>query len=217
MYHSDRLATASVYGSYKYEPLPSKNHIRLLVINSGTGEDVLSGSMIMGDLYARELPSFEAISYTWGSNEKDESILIDGRSLLITKSLKEAFLQTRLPGTPRILWADSICINQDDVVEKGYQVSAMGRIYGESTRTLICLGLEPHNEHKAGQAAALIREADAMIKATMRDPASKFECDAFPGPQRTTHLWLMPDGCQPGSFWSVTRGLNGAGSFKRQH
>lgn len=188
MYHSDRLANASLHGSYKYEPLPGKTHIRLLIINPGAGEDVLSGSMITVDLDAPELASFEAISYTWGSGEKDQPILINERSLLITRSLKEAILQTRLPERPRILWADSICINQDDIVEKGYQVSAMGRIYKASSRTLICLGLEPHNEHKAVEAAALIKEVDAMIDATMRDLAFKFECDAFPWPSENDPL-----------------------------
>lgn len=181
-------ADVAVHGPYNYEPLPNKTHIRLLIVNPGTGEDDLSGSMKTVDLDAAGMDSFDAISYTWGSDEKDQFILIDGRSLSITTSLKETLLQTRLPDRPRTLWADSICINEDDIVEKGYQVSAMGRIYKASTRTLICLGLEPHNEYKAVKAAALINEVDLMIEATIRDPAFKFECDAFPWPSENEPL-----------------------------
>lgn len=182
-------ANAFLQGSsYKYESLPSKTHIRLLIINPGTGEDALSGSIKAVDLDDPDRDSFEAISYTWGSSGKNQSLLIDGRTLPITTSLKEALLQTRLPDSTRTLWADSICINQDDMVEKGYQVSAMGRIYRASHRTLICLGLERHNEHKARDTDALISEVDAMIEAVFRDPDFIYSCDSFPWPSEEDPL-----------------------------
>lgn len=173
---------------YKYEPLPSSTHVRLLTINPGAGRDVLSGSVKVVDLDAQELDSFEAISYAWGTGDKDQSILIDGRPLPITTSLKEALLQARLPERPRTVWADSICINQVDIAEKGQQVSAMGRIYQASRRTLICLGLEAHNEDKARDVAALIGDVEAMIGAVMREPDFKYECDAFPWPAENDPL-----------------------------
>lgn len=178
----------SLCDQYKYEPLPSSAHVRLLTINPGAGRDVLSGSIEMVELASQELDSFEAISYAWGTGEKDQSILIDGRPLPITTSLSEALLQTRLPEGPRTVWADSICINQVDIAEKGQQVSAMGRIYKASRRTLICLGLQPHNEDKARGVAALISDVEAMIRAIMQDPDFKYECDAFPWPTENEPL-----------------------------
>lgn len=175
---------ASLNDSYKYEPLLGETHIRLLILNPGTGEDLLVGSIKMVDLDDPELDSFEAISYVWGSNEKDQAILIDGRPLPITTNLREALLQTRLQERPRILWADSVCINQDDSIEKGHQVFAMGRIYKTSRRTLICLGRQPDDEHEARDVAALITDVEAMIDAVMRDPDFSGGFDTFPWPSR---------------------------------
>lgn len=180
--------SVSLNGPYEYEPLPSKTHTRLLILTHGTGEDILVGSIKTVDLDASELDSFEAISYVWGSDEKDQSILIDGRSLPITNSLREALIQTRLPEKPRTLWADSICINQDDTIEKGHQVFAMGRIYKASRRTLICLGIEPHHAEKAREAAALINDVAAMIEDVLRDLSFTDEYDTFPWPSEDDPL-----------------------------
>ncbi|KAJ0115139.1 hypothetical protein J7T55_001548 [Diaporthe amygdali] len=210
LYGPEMVETSiSLNGLYEYEPLPSKTHTRLLILSHGTGEDILIGNIKTVDLDASDLDSFEAISYVWGSDEKEQSILIDGRPLPITNSLREALLQTRLPEKPRTLWADSICINQDDTIEKGHQVFAMGRIYKASRRTLICLGLEPHHAEKAREAAALINEVAAMIEDILRDLAFTDEYDTFPWPSEddplvvdtrwlsareflVRHLWFEP-------------------------
>lgn len=174
--------------TYKYEPLLRKTHIRLLLLNPGAGEDVLVGSIKMVDLDDPELDSFEAISYVWGSHEKDQAILIDGKPLPITMSVREALLQTRLPERPRMLWADSVCINQDDSMEKGHQVFAMGRIYKASRRTLICLGRQSDDEERARDAAALINDVEAMIDAVIRDPDFSGGFDTFPRPSENDPL-----------------------------
>lgn len=179
---------ASLNDSYKYEPLLRETHIRLLILNPGTGEDILVGSIKVVDLDDPMLDPFEAISYVWGSPEKDQAMLIDGRPLPITTSLREALLQTRLPERPRILWADSVCINQDDSIEKGHQVFAMGRIYKTSRRTLICLGRQPHNEHRARDAAALINDVEAMIDDVMQDPDFSGGYHSFPWPSEDDPL-----------------------------
>ena len=178
----------SAEGLYEYKALPSKTHIRLLIISPGTGDDALQGSIGMVDLETLALDLFEAISYTWGPGRRDQSILIDGKSLQITKSMREALLQTRLPDRCRTLWADSICINQDDIIEKSQQVSLMGRIYKASRRTLICLRLEPHNKQKARDVVALMNEVEIMINTVMRDPAFKYEYDSFPWPSENDPL-----------------------------
>lgn len=179
----------SLNETYKYEPLLlRKTYIRLLILNPGTGEDVLVGTIRTVDLDAPELDSFEAISYVWGSHEKDQSILINGRPLPITTSLREALLQTRLPERPRTLWVDSVCINQNDNIEKGHQVFAMGRIYKTSRRTLICLGRHPVDEQKVRDAVALINDVEIMIEAVMRDPAFLGGFDAFPWPSEDDPL-----------------------------
>lgn len=60
--------------------------------------------------------------------------------MAITQNLHTSLLQTRLADRTRRLWADFICINQDDHKEKGHQVGIMSRIYSEVRKVLICLG-----------------------------------------------------------------------------
>jgi hypothetical protein len=40
----------SAEGLYEYKPLPSKTHVRLLIISPGTGDNALRGSIGMTDL-----------------------------------------------------------------------------------------------------------------------------------------------------------------------
>lgn len=46
---------------------------------------------------------------------------------------------------PRILWIDALCINQQDDVEKGVQVTMTGDIYRNATRVVVWLGPEADN------------------------------------------------------------------------
>lgn len=43
-------------------------------------------------------------------------------------------------GPPRKLWADAICINQDDFTERAQQVTTMPLIYQHAKRVVIWLG-----------------------------------------------------------------------------
>jgi len=42
----------------------------------------------------------------------------------------------------RTLWIDAICINQDDVTERGLEVVKMGSIYSQARQVIIWLGPE---------------------------------------------------------------------------
>lgn len=59
---------------------------------------------------------------------------------MVTQNLEEAIPQLRRPAERRDLWADAVCINQDDIGERGDQVSEMGQIYRNASMVLIWLG-----------------------------------------------------------------------------
>ncbi|KAK3942686.1 heterokaryon incompatibility protein-domain-containing protein, partial [Diplogelasinospora grovesii] len=168
---------------YKYEPLPEGDYFRLLKLEPGTGEDPLVASLRPAQL-RREAHEdrFEAISYVWGSNIKDQVITVDGKSLPITSNLRNSLRQVRSPDEPRQVWADSVCINQQNNQEKGQQVAAMGRIYQTSECTLICLGSEPGFRQHASDVAALIREVEQRIDDVLEDPGFSRTWDGFPRP-----------------------------------
>ncbi|KAI0172141.1 heterokaryon incompatibility protein-domain-containing protein [Hypoxylon sp. FL1284] len=95
-------------------------------------------------------PSFEALSYCWGEPDPAETILVDYADasssgsclakLTIRPNLAAALRHLRNPTSPRTLWIDAICINQEDTVETSRHVARMGSIYALATRVVAWLG-----------------------------------------------------------------------------
>ena len=84
---------------------------------------------------------YTAISYTWGDDELTETIHVDGQPIRIKPNLW-ACLHT-LRRDWQYIWADAICINQDDVIEKNQQVRMMDQIYQNAFVVSVWLGLVP--------------------------------------------------------------------------
>lgn len=126
--------------------------------------------------------SYEAISYVWGSDKKDHNILLSEKTHQITANLSDALHQCRFPDQSRALWADSICIDQENLDEKGHQVHMMGRIYASSERTVICLGTDPDNQDHAQAASTLVSDVNEMIQRVFRSPDFSFKANCFPQP-----------------------------------
>jgi hypothetical protein len=81
-----------------------------------------------------------ALSYTWGDLSQKSRIEIDGRHFQVTKNLECSLRHLRLERSVTRLWADSVCINQEDVEERNLHVSQMRDIYNAATQTTIFLG-----------------------------------------------------------------------------
>ncbi|TKA71173.1 hypothetical protein B0A55_08657 [Friedmanniomyces simplex] len=62
------------------------------------------------------------------------------RHLYVPASTQAVLKRVRLAHRPRIVWIDAVCINQDDLAERGQQVAIMGEIYAGSVRNLVYLG-----------------------------------------------------------------------------
>lgn len=84
---------------------------------------------------------YDAISYTWGTDEPIHKVLIEDKPLWLQKNIF-SFLEHSLDVANNFqgpLWIDSICINQKDVDEKSHQVQMMGDIFSQARRVLIWL------------------------------------------------------------------------------
>lgn len=97
------------------------------------------------DLRDAEWMGYDAISYTWGNSDQLIPILIKTDSedcmLLITETCERALQQLcKRFGNNSWFWIDSICINQQDLDEKGPQVSLMGEIYSRARSVHACVG-----------------------------------------------------------------------------
>lgn len=127
---------------YQFSPLRTRGAIRLLELSSGDfSHPEIHINLINTNL--RALGSeFEALSYVWGSETLDELVFCGAsRSrLYITANCHSALRRLRYRDKPRMLWVDSICINQSDIPERNEQVKIMGRIFAAARRTVVYLG-----------------------------------------------------------------------------
>ena len=98
--------------------------------------------------------SYEAISYVSGKQNDKVDIICDGYTLTITSSLADVLRRVRLADRVRVLWADGVCINQQDDHEKMGQVKMMAMIYLRASRVLAWIG----RDDTAETASRLIRK-----------------------------------------------------------
>lgn len=95
-------------------------------------------------------PSYVCLSYVWGSAPVFKTTKANLAQMKLVKSLnragneiprsiRDAIRVTKTLGE-RYLWVDSMCIVQDDDVDKGQQISMMGEIYKRASLTLVIAG-----------------------------------------------------------------------------
>lgn len=84
--------------------------------------------------------AYETISYCWGDPQDKTAIECNGKRLRIPSNLAAALGGVRQRDGARHLWADAICIDQSDPLDKAMQVPHMRSIYSRSQRTLVWLG-----------------------------------------------------------------------------
>jgi hypothetical protein len=133
--------------SYGYQPLNEmKKQVRIFRLAPGEFDQPIRGSLIIISLDKlrrrkwQEMREWLALSYVWGPSDRDEAIRISRRKVFITRTLRRALQYFRWRDIERYLWIDQICINQDDVVERGSQVQLMRNIYAEATFVVAWLG-----------------------------------------------------------------------------
>ncbi|KAH6671946.1 heterokaryon incompatibility protein-domain-containing protein [Halenospora varia] len=133
---------SSTLRSYNYQSLPTCSSFRILELLAGQAEDEISIRLHLADW--KSPPSYEAISYAWGSTKVKADILCHGSTLRITPNLRHALLKMRRKDSSRYLWADAVCINQEDILERGHQVNIMIKIYQNASRVLVWLGSDEY-------------------------------------------------------------------------
>lgn len=128
--------------------LPDR-YIRLLRLLPGRPKDEIKCELLEAEL-DKDM-DYEAISYVWGTPKERKPITCEGQRAYITTSLAQILYHLRDEQKPRLLWADGICINQRDVIEKGHQVQHMGEVFAKATRVLVWLGpdTKDHNVERA--------------------------------------------------------------------
>ncbi|CAG8981965.1 hypothetical protein HYALB_00004828 [Hymenoscyphus albidus] len=132
--------------AYKYTSLPTANSIRLLhVYPSPSPNDSIYCSL--ATIYLSSPPSYQALSYTCGDRFGLAQLLFKDRkggttALPVTQNLRRALQRLRPKyGKPLVIWADAVCINQHDLVERGAQISKMRGIYWGAESVSVWVGM----------------------------------------------------------------------------
>ncbi|KAK3635214.1 hypothetical protein LTR56_014823 [Elasticomyces elasticus] len=101
---------------------------------------------------------FATLSYTWGDPEATESIIVNGQPWTVKRNLADALRVVRKLGwfssQTYGLWADALCINQNDNEEQSAQVAVMRDIFAGSWTTISYLG---QASSSSGQAISLLK------------------------------------------------------------
>ncbi|KAF2091412.1 HET-domain-containing protein, partial [Saccharata proteae CBS 121410] len=135
-----------------YSPLDlNSSEIRLIrILRLEAGPSRINGPPIvhcrLEHQFLSQNPTYEALSYAWGSPKRPRTIFLNDRPIRVTKGLEAALRQfaseIRDAKESPLLWVDALCINQRDDKEKSQQVTQMARIYSNAKQVLIWLGRE---------------------------------------------------------------------------
>src|SRR5271155_4972771 len=128
--------------SYVYCQIAAASSLRILkIFGDSSYQSILRCELL--EISLDDHPGYEAISYTWGGQTPSQIILCEGKQLLVTKNCEAALRHFRPAAKSeyRLLWIDSVCINQstdsETMKERQIQVGMMGRIYSEADQVLV--------------------------------------------------------------------------------
>jgi hypothetical protein len=149
---------------FLYSPLsPHGCKIRLVTLYSKFRSKSRSLVLDVEHALLDHKPTYAALSYVWGDPTASVPILLNGQTHAITKNLAEALRHLQHYRKNIVLWVDSICINQQDDIEKGLQVRMMDKIYSEAAVVLSWLGAGNYETSVAMKTLAKLASVSADI------------------------------------------------------
>jgi Heterokaryon incompatibility protein (HET) len=154
--------------SFPFPPLLGQDTIRLFRLTHAADEEIpLTGELFEYSLRdSSTLHLYEALSYTWGSEDTPKSAIVNDNVFAITANLESALLRLRNHTLDRVMWIDAICINQEDDAEKQQQIPHMADIYRKASRVIVDLGSATVEDQEALE---IIRLAASGRKLVLED------------------------------------------------
>ncbi|KAH8650126.1 heterokaryon incompatibility protein-domain-containing protein [Xylariales sp. PMI_506] len=108
-------------------------------------------------------PPYTALSYAWGDVDDKRTIQLGNIEISVGMGLYGGLEAIRQKGEDVLVWADALCIDQQNRDERSSQVQMMTEIYAKATSVAIWLGPA---ENKSHLAAEFLKE----IAVRARDP-----------------------------------------------
>ncbi|KAM3417365.1 hypothetical protein BST61_g5615 [Cercospora zeina] len=140
--------SSSWKGDFRYSPLanPHSGTRILKILNPGEQHEPMRCSI--SHITLDDPPDFTALSYQWGECIGSKTILITATDAMgdrdvnfpVTANLELALRELGRRGVS-LVWVDMVCINQEDVSERGQQVAIMGKFYATAAKVVGWTGL----------------------------------------------------------------------------
>lgn len=206
----------SVIPQSDYPGLPPnlEDEFRLVEIQPGKPEDPICCNLFT--TRARDSPKYEALSYTWGNPDDKQSIQCRAAAgdraghLLVTQNCASALRRLRLENSPRTVWIDSICIDQNEITERNHQLGLMARIYTQAEQVVIHLGeASEDSDRQSTGSARLTIQISVTSHLTLMNPRTGLYVQKFTCWNRssTDHGSIASGSCKrqfsPGTLWCI--------------
>lgn len=147
------------------------------------------------------------LSYAWGEDIRNHWIVVDGQYVAVTENLEAALRSLRMalnedPQSKTYLWVDALCINQEDVSERGREIKRMRQIYGDALGGVVHIGVASEDSDLAIQS----------IRSIAHNMKEGFDCqkwlvdlstevsDGKPSPSTPSLVAIINLICRP--YWS---------------
>ncbi|KAI1874567.1 hypothetical protein JX265_004775 [Neoarthrinium moseri] len=176
-----RVAWRARNFTYKYDKITSEQ-IRLIILNPAedSGESIRV-EMVTVPVASLGIYKYEALSYHWGEliaerpvfissqheqskvgrGHAPEAVRLSRLQLYVHDNLYRALKNLRLRDRKVLLWADALCINQEDTKEKEAQVALMAKIYSKAHRVCVWLGdRDRHSDQAMGFISRVVKAHD---------------------------------------------------------
>ena len=160
-----------------YKPLEGDQTIRLMRLHAGPYHDDITIDLAEVELGSAQ-GTYDAVSYCWGNPRNRQSITCNGFRLQITANAAACLRRLRKEDESCLLWMDAICINQDDVQERGSQVKIMHLMYKYADRVHAWLGDEADDGAIAMDFAASL-DTSSLLKEWQLHARTYRETDVF--------------------------------------
>ncbi|KAL1861035.1 hypothetical protein Plec18170_001550 [Paecilomyces lecythidis] len=133
----------------------SHGDIRLLRLRHAPADDPIHADIEVVHLRDPSLPRYDALSYTWSddSGDSDRSCPVFLGAYwdiaYVTRNCEQALRAIRDHKVDRLIWVDSLCINQACLNEKGDQVGLIREIFSKASKVIAYLGGESLESSRA--------------------------------------------------------------------
>jgi hypothetical protein len=138
------LTNSACEEKYPGPPLPTEHHIRLLLLQPGSGAEPVHCQLLVTTLASA--PAYESLSYVWGDALNPVTIHLQApesdiyHEHAVTQNCFAALQRLRYEDRPRTMWIDALCIDQSNIPEQSHQITLMSDIYSQASGVVVYLG-----------------------------------------------------------------------------